>query len=128
VESRLQGKGAIALWLTCVALALLDPTRALAEAANPACLQPILLPGQEAAIEKMVTPAQLPPKDANDVAALFLSGASTFYEANFTEALAILRRVEVKAPRGGHGGQRSRAPWHVKREVESQRGAEFFSR
>ncbi len=40
-------------------------------------------------------------KNPNDVAALFMSGVSTFYEAHFTEALDILRRVEVKAPREG---------------------------
>lgn len=50
---------------TCLALALAVTVRAHAGTPTPAapnfpCLQPILVPGQEAAIEKMVTPAHLP--------------------------------------------------------------------
>jgi tetratricopeptide (TPR) repeat protein len=40
-------------------------------------------------------------RDPHDTVALFLSAVATFYDAHFTEALAILQRVEPLAPREG---------------------------
>ena len=54
----LNGIGMRLTMLVAVAIAL--PVRAQAGGGIEACVQPVLAPGQEAAIEKMVTPAQLP--------------------------------------------------------------------